>query len=59
MSVAAVSRFESPSKDNYDTWKMHVKALLIENDTWIYVSGDSFKPEIIAGDATSIRQANE
>lgn len=24
-------------KENYDTWKIHVKALLIKNDAWGYM----------------------
>ncbi|KAJ3663597.1 hypothetical protein Zmor_007844 [Zophobas morio] len=32
-------------RDNYDTWKIQMKALLIKNDAWGYVSGSNVKPE--------------
>lgn len=31
-------------KDNYDTWKVQAKALLVKGDTWGYVSGEKMKP---------------
>lgn len=36
-------RFEVLSKENYDTWKMHMLALLIKNDAWAYVNGEKSK----------------
>lgn len=39
-------RLEMLSRDNYDTWKIQAEAILIKPDAWIYVSGDSEKPEI-------------
>lgn len=33
------------SKDNFDTWKIHVKAVLVKNNAWAYVSGKKVKPE--------------
>lgn len=33
------------NKDNFDTWKIHMKALLIKNDAWGFVSGVKVKPE--------------
>ena len=30
-------------RDNYDTWKIHIEALLVKNDTWDYVSGISVR----------------
>lgn len=44
---------ETLSKDNYDTWRIQVEALLIKNDTWEYVTGEKTKPEIVASDAAS------
>ncbi|BES92275.1 Hydra magnipapillata [Nesidiocoris tenuis] len=41
------SRIELLGRDNFDTWKMQVQALLIKNDVWEYVSGKTVKP---AGD---------
>jgi hypothetical protein len=45
MNVSAVARIEALNKDNYDTWRMHMEALLIKNDSWQYVNGDIRKPE--------------
>lgn len=46
-------RIELLSKKNFDTWKIQIEALLIKNDAWIYVNGDTVKPELIAGDERS------
>lgn len=35
---------EKLGKDNYDTWKLQIEAILIKNDHWNYVSGDEKKP---------------
>jgi len=37
------------SKDNYDTWKLQVEALLTKNDLWEYISRQKVKPELAAG----------
>ena len=34
------------SRDNYDTWRIQAEALLVKNDAWPYVSGDT--PQIAA-----------
>lgn len=41
-------------KENYDTWKIHMKALLIKNDAWGYVNGTKVKPEAAAGNETQV-----
>ena len=48
-------RIEALNKDNYDTWKLQMQALLVKNDAWTYVSGECVKPE---GDeaAAAVRQ---
>lgn len=38
------TRIEALSKDNCDTWKMQVEALMIKNDLWEYVSGETVCP---------------
>lgn len=53
MDMAQIRRFESLNKDNYDTWKMFMEALLVKNDLWQYVNGTSVKPEATVGDAAS------
>jgi hypothetical protein len=39
MCVASVSRMDLLSKNNYDTWKMQMEALLINYDAWDYANG--------------------
>lgn len=33
------------TKENYDTWAIQMKAILTQNDQWVYVSGLKIKPE--------------
>lgn len=40
MSGTSVVRIEPLSKDNYDTWKMQMEAILVKNDAWEYVKGN-------------------
>ncbi|CAB0033335.1 unnamed protein product [Trichogramma brassicae] len=42
-------RFELLTRENYDTWRIQVEALLIKNDGWDYVSGTTPAPEIVTG----------
>ena len=53
------TRIETLTKDNYDTWKMQVEALLVRNDTWEYVIGVQVKPEVTGenAEARAISQA--
>lgn len=54
-SAITSTRIEPLSKDNYETWKMQVEALLIKNDLWEYVSGERLPPgEATGSDATAI-----
>ncbi|CAH2020555.1 unnamed protein product [Acanthoscelides obtectus] len=55
MSVAKVSCIDSLSRDNYDTWKIQMKALLVRNDHWSYVSGEIKQPRLDYGDEASTR----
>lgn len=45
MSLANSSRIELLNKDNYDTWKLQMKAILVKNDLWEYAEGTIVKPE--------------
>lgn len=46
-------RIELLNKENFDTWKIQMEALLVKNDAWSYVSGETVKPEVVAGDEAS------
>ncbi|GJQ74413.1 hypothetical protein Trydic_g21284 [Trypoxylus dichotomus] len=46
-------RIDALNKDNFDTWKIHMEALLIKNDGWNYVNGNIKKPELVMGDQNS------
>lgn len=39
-----VHRMELLARDNYDTWKIHMQAILIKNGLWKHVSGERPKP---------------
>ena len=38
MASGAV-RIEALGKDNFDTWKLQMEAVLIKGDAWNYVNG--------------------
>lgn len=46
-------RIESLKRDNYDTWRMHMEAILVKNDAWTYISGECSKPALIVGNMDS------
>ncbi|CAB0042350.1 unnamed protein product [Trichogramma brassicae] len=46
-------RFELLTRDNYDTWRIQVEALLVKNDSWDYVSGASPAPSLGGDDAAA------
>lgn len=50
-------KFEVLNKENYDTWKLQMRAVLIKNDAWGYVSGTIVKPEVIQGNEESTAAA--
>lgn len=54
MNPSGTIRIEALQKENYDTWKIQMEALLIKNDAWNYVNGTSAKPTLVAGDAASV-----
>lgn len=45
MSVSGIARIELLGKNNFDTWKLQMQAVLIKNDLLEYVSGDNKRPE--------------
>ena len=44
------------SKENYDTWKMQMEALLTETDSLQFVDGTYAKPEVIQGNAENAKE---
>jgi len=55
MNLSAVTRIEALNNENYDTWRMHMEALLIKNDSWQYVNGDTVKPEATENNVNEVR----
>lgn len=53
MSVSSLARIETLNKDNFDTWKIQMEALLIKNDAWAFVNGSKVKPELVPNDNAS------
>ncbi|KAK9751402.1 Zinc knuckle [Popillia japonica] len=53
MNATSLFRIDTLNKDNYDTWKMQLEALLIKNEKWIYVNGECTKPVVSTDDASS------
>uniref|UniRef100_A0A0C9QD48 POLX_0 protein n=1 Tax=Fopius arisanus TaxID=64838 RepID=A0A0C9QD48_9HYME len=51
MSGAMINstRIEALTKENYDTWRMQVEALMIKNDLWEYVTGQNAAPVLRDG----------
>jgi len=47
------ARIELLSKDNFDTWKLQVRAVLIKNDVWEHVNGTNRRPTIVTGNIES------
>lgn len=58
MNNVSSARFDLLRKDNYDTWKVQVRAVLIKNDAWGYVSGAVVKPEVVAEQPETQAAAN-
>lgn len=53
MSTSNFAQIETFHGDNYDTWELQMKAVLIKNDAWEYVSGECVKPMLEVGNAAS------
>ncbi|GBO01603.1 hypothetical protein AVEN_46635-1 [Araneus ventricosus] len=56
MASYGAMRIELLTRDNYETWKIQMRALLVKNDLWTYVGGIKVKPELIDGNA-ELREA--
>lgn len=53
--MAVALRIDPLNKENYDTWKMQMEALLTKNDAWEYVNGSKVKPTLDTENAESRR----
>ena len=51
MTLFGTMQIETLNKDNFETWQVQMKALLLKNDACIHASGSKQKPEIVEGDA--------
>lgn len=58
MNSSGLVRIDALNKDNYDSWKMQMEALLVKNDEWSYVSGACPKPVQIQGNLESEAAVN-
>lgn len=56
MSGTNFSRIELLDKQNFDTWKLQMQAVLIKADLWEYANGTSVKPERGEDDASRARE---
>ena len=54
--MANVMRIEPLNKENFETWKIQMAAILVKNDTWGYVTGEIVKPEFIEGNVKSAEE---
>lgn len=50
-----VTKIEALNRENYETWRIQVKALLVKNDEWEYVSGETPKPEAGASEEAKLK----
>jgi hypothetical protein len=50
---------EKLDKDNYDSWKLQIEAILIKNDHWNYVNGKEQKPAEGTEEETKWLQADQ
>lgn len=53
MANHSLARIELLSKNNFDTWKLQVRAILVKNEVWDYVCGSKVRPAVTAEDAAS------
>lgn len=58
MASYGTLRIETLNKDNFETWRIQMKALLVKNDSWIYVSGSKPKPALLDDDVNSKQECD-
>lgn len=58
MASSNTVRIELLNKDNYDTWKIQMQAILIKNEAWAYVNGQKAKPEYTEANRDALERWN-
>lgn len=53
------SSIQALSKENYDTWKIQMEALLIQKKLWRFAEGTSIKPAEASGNEEAIAKWTE
>lgn len=53
--MSSTTRIELLGKDNYDSWKIQATALLVENDLWELVSGETPRPAAVPENDTMVK----
>lgn len=56
MASSSTARIELLSKENYDTWKIQMQALLTKNEAWQYASGQKVKSEATPQNAEEVNR---
>lgn len=56
MASSNTVRIELLNKENYDTWKIQMQALLIKSEAWAYVSGQKSKSEATQHNEEDLRR---
>ncbi|KAL0842148.1 hypothetical protein ABMA28_014324, partial [Loxostege sticticalis] len=51
INIMSTVRIENLGRENYDSWRIQVQAILIKNDLWDYVDGTIQKPAEVAEEA--------
>ncbi|KMQ90721.1 retrovirus-related pol polyprotein from transposon tnt 1-94 [Lasius niger] len=57
MNMVNPAKIELLTKDNYDTWRMQIEAVLIKGDLWEYVSGECILPLPADASASAVAAA--
>lgn len=56
IALSNTVRIELLNKENYDTWKIQMQALLTKNEAWTYMSRQKPKPKVTQNNAEEVRR---
>ncbi|CAK9826054.1 Retrovirus-related Pol polyprotein from transposon TNT 1-94 [Anthophora retusa] len=59
MNLSGITKIEALTGTNYDTWKIHMRAVLIKCDLWCYVNSAIKKPTVDENDRESVAAASK